>query len=42
MLDVSGVTSLREGLVMRISYANNAKQILFTNGTNNFFNATNR
>ena len=36
MLDVSGVTSLRQGLILNNSYANNINQILFTNGTNSY------
>ena len=34
LIDVSGVTSLWQGLILSNSYANNINKILFTNGTN--------
>ena len=36
ILDVSGVASLRQGLILNKSYPNNINKILFTNGTNLF------
>ena len=36
MLDISGITSIRQGLILKNTYLNNVSQILFTNGTNRY------